>query len=63
MLRPDLQFILIALSSSTKTAPSIFKSLDFTWDMALFTGPLDSGARGADLQKMKEAQVYRLPQN
>ena len=61
MLRPDLQSILIAFSPSIKNALFAFKILDFTWDVALFTGPLGTGARGADLQKMEEAQVYRLP--
>ena len=53
MLRPDIQFILIALSSSIKNTPSALKSLDLSWDLSLFTGPLGIGARGADLQKRK----------
>ena len=61
MLRPDLQSILIAFSSSIKTTLSTLKSLYFTWNVALFTDPLDTGTRGADLQKMEEAQAYRLP--
>ena len=60
MLRPDLQSILTAFSSSIKNALSTLKSLDFTWNMALFTGPLGTGARGEDLHKMEDAQVHRL---
>ena len=61
LVRPDLQSIFIAFSSSIKNALSTLKSLGFTWNMAMFKGPLGTGARGADLQKMEEAQVHRLP--
>ena len=65
MLRPDIQFIFIALSSSIKNTPSALKSLDLSWDLSLFTGPLGIGARGADLQKRKEVEdlVHRLLRN
>ena len=57
MLRPDLQFILIAFSSSIKNALSTLKSLDFTWNMGSFTGPLGTGARGQDLQSLGSSTI------